>query len=108
MDEDGYLITTPGTTETTVPGVFAAGDVQDKKYRQAVTSAGKLYYVALKQLNYANIVSGSGCMAALEAEKWLAENEADVADGVEANAEVKKGKPEMNGDVPEYRSNPLL
>jgi thioredoxin reductase (NADPH) len=108
MDEDGYLITTPGTTETTVPGVFAAGDVQDKKYRQAVTSAGKLYYVALKQLNYANIVSGSGCMAALEAEKWLAENDADVADGVEANAEVKKGKPEMNGDVPEYRSNPLL
>ena len=47
-------------------------------------------------------------MAALEAEKWLAENDADVADGVEANAEVKKGKPETNGDVPEYRSNPLL
>lgn len=46
-------------------------------------------------------------MAALEAEKWLAENEI-VEDGVEANAEVKKGKPETNGVAPEYRSNPLL
>lgn len=122
LDEDGYIKTKPGTSYTSVEGVFAAGDVQDKRYRQAITSAGKLINVP----NSAKIVpsktdphAGSGCIAALEAEKYLQEAETveeapatKAADNSSiapaAQEQTTESQKDSSGAVPEYKSNPLL